>query len=693
MLHDLLTTIQWYAPIFFVGIFAFIFLAPVFDKFYDRGYAFSKIIGLTVFSFVVFLLSFIKVARFNAFNIYFIFIILILLLLNRGYAEKLKNAFDLVKQKYKILIFEEVLFVFALFFWAYLRALRPELNTLEKFMDFGFINSIMRTDFMPPQDMWLAGHPINYYYYGHYLTAFLTKLSFLKANVTFNLMVATLFAFAFSLTFSFTSNLIFLTYKKIKPAIAGGLMSAFFIIFAGNLQTIIFSTILPILKKIGLFHGEIGQYWYPQATRYIGYMPPVSDKTIHEFPAYSFIVSDLHGHVLDIPFVLTALVLIYLFILHADNFKNKIITCILLGITLAIIFMTNTWDAPALIVLGVVAAVIPGLIKRDNRSLISNLFTFACFSYIGFFIFIIPFMTKFQFFSHGIGLATHHTPLYQFLVLWGFFILCLLIFQIIFIQKIYKKKLHDTNFSQIYVFILLIMAFCLTLVPEVIYIKDIYGAEYQRANTMFKFTFEAFIVYSVTIGYVFVYALREIKKKWIRYITVVKLGLVFLCSFIFIFYGVPGYYGKKVKIMTYKYIGLDGTAYLKSENNGEYELLKFLDTIHGQPVVAEAFGDSYSAFNMRSAYTGLPTPVGWYVHEWLWRGQNKIVDDTQKDVTTLYTAEDNTQIKQIIEKYQIKYVIVGSLEYQKFPNLNKKGLESMGKIIFTFDKNEVIKID
>ena len=38
-------------------------------------------------------------------------------------------------------------------------------------------------------------------------------------------------------------------------------------------------------------------YWYPNATRFI-------HNTIHEFPLYSFVVSDLHGHVLDIPIVL-----------------------------------------------------------------------------------------------------------------------------------------------------------------------------------------------------------------------------------------------------------------------------------------------------------------------------------------------------------------------------------------------------
>ena len=41
--------------------------------------------------------------------------------------------------------------------------------------------------------------------------------------------------------------------------------------------------------------------------------------------------------------------------------------------------------------------------------------------------------------------------------------------------------------------------------------------------------------------------------------------------------------------------------------------------------VLEANGDSYSGYERVSAMTGLPTVLGWYVHEWLWR------DDTSDE--------------------------------------------------------------
>ena len=48
-----------------------------------------------------------------------------------------------------------------------------------------------------------------------------------------------------------------------------------------------------------------------RATRYIGYNPDVPDKTIHEFPCYSFVLGDLHAHVVNVMFVLFLTGLLY----------------------------------------------------------------------------------------------------------------------------------------------------------------------------------------------------------------------------------------------------------------------------------------------------------------------------------------------------------------------------------------------
>ena len=64
----------------------------------------------------------------------------------------------------------------------------------EKFMEFAFLNGILRSPYFPPVDPHFAGGYINYYYYGIYLVGYLIKLTGIYAEVAFNLAIPMLFA-------------------------------------------------------------------------------------------------------------------------------------------------------------------------------------------------------------------------------------------------------------------------------------------------------------------------------------------------------------------------------------------------------------------------------------------------------------------------------------------------------------------
>ena len=180
-----------------IGISFFPFTYKIFNNFIDKGYIFSKILGLLFISYSIFVLSSFKLLTFSTINLIIIWTTLFAV-----------QLFILRKQKYelrkhlKIFIFEEFLFLIALIAWSYVRSFSPSIHGLEKFMDFGFINSILRTEYLPPRDMWLTPFSINYYYFGHLFTAVLTKLSQIPSFITFNLMIASLFAFTFTMSFS-----------------------------------------------------------------------------------------------------------------------------------------------------------------------------------------------------------------------------------------------------------------------------------------------------------------------------------------------------------------------------------------------------------------------------------------------------------------------------------------------------------
>ena len=66
-------------------------------------------------------------------------------------------------------------------------------------------------------------------------------------------------------------------------------------------------------RPFGINVGKIDGFFYPDSTRYIGYNPDSTliqgianggDRTIEEFPFYSYLIGDLHAHVVSTMIVL-----------------------------------------------------------------------------------------------------------------------------------------------------------------------------------------------------------------------------------------------------------------------------------------------------------------------------------------------------------------------------------------------------
>ncbi|MBU2577228.1 hypothetical protein KKA69_00165, partial [Patescibacteria group bacterium] len=366
MFSDLGTIVIWWFFVFIIGLGFLPLTRIIFSRFFDKGYLFAKVIGILFSSYLVWLLFSLKILPFFRETILLVLVfgfVINILLTMKG-----KTKFKPSRSLIAIWLGEELMFFTALTAWSLIRGFQPDIQGLEKFMDFGFVNSILRSDFLPPLDIWFAGKSINYYYFGHFIAAFLTKLSGLDAAITYNLMIATLFSFTFSLTFSITGNLFYLLDQEkplnltrfSKPYLIAfaGLTSAFLASLGANLHPAFYNLKMSLFNKP--YCGGSNFYWYPNATRYIGYCPDVEDKTIHEFPSYSFIVSDLHGHVSDIPFVFLFLALIFVLFIYLKEKPQNIldfrfwILHLPIPFVLAIMYMTNQWDFPIyLLALGI----------------------------------------------------------------------------------------------------------------------------------------------------------------------------------------------------------------------------------------------------------------------------------------------------------------------------------------------------
>ena len=699
---DIVFIFQWWFLLFIVSSIFLPLTTYIFSNFFDKGYIFSKILGIAFISYAVLLLGVLKILPFGVPEI--IFILICFAVINLFLIYKHPNILVSVKKSWRVFAFEELLFLSTLIFWSFIRAHQSDIHGLEKYMDFGFVNSILRSSYFPPNDMWFTPHSINYYYFGHLVTAVLTKLSAIPSPVTFNLMLSTIFAFTFTGAFSIGANLIYKlnAIRYTLYATLGGLLSASVVTFSGNIHTI-YTLFKPYANEHPLPFWQLifspasfpNSYWYPNATRFIY-------NTIHEFPLYSFVVSDLHGHVLDIPFVLLTIAILFSLFLKTKlfTFHFSLLT-LLLAFLLAIMYMTNAWDG--ILYFGLMAIVISYLKRKGGNYW--NIGLSLVFIFIGSIFFTLPFSLFFKPFASNIGILCapdflikighlgpfifepdhcQKSPWWQLITLYGFFYFWVIGF------FIFKIKNWVRNFSPSDVFVLILIAFStlLIILPEFVYIKDIYPAHY-RANTMFKLVYQSFIMLSIASGYIIVRIVSSINKKIFAICYLLfTICLIFLV-FLYPYFAINSYYNN---LKTYA--GLNGTDYLKPLYPTDYEAIQWINkNIKGQPVILEAQGDSYTDYARVSTNTGLPTVLGWTVHEWLWRGTYDIPAPRIEEVKNLYEAKDIELTKQLIKKYDVKLVFIGDLEKQKYLELNERKFKDLGTIIYENGNTKIYKIN
>lgn len=701
---DYIYLLKWFFYFFLVGVSFLPITVSIFSSLKDKGYIFSKIIGSAVISYTIFIAGLLHLLKFSTNSIFLV--LLIFALGNYLFLIKTKTKISFYKtlvKNIRLFVLEEILFLSTLIFWSFIRGNLPDINGLEKFMDFGFLNSILRADYFPPKDMWYSPLSINYYYFGHLITAVYVKMSSIPSTISYNLMISTLFALTFTTSFSIGLN-IFDSGKRIVKALIAGVFSAFFVSFAGNLTTIysFFKPYMPADHPIPFWKLQFlpfnfpNDYWYPNATRFIPF-------TIHEFPIYSFVVSDLHGHVLDIPFVL--LTIVYCFTLLNKKgvyFYDLIIYSFLLSI----MYMTNAWDGVIYFLLFTIALLYISIYLKGRKikNLYESLKNLAVI-FVGFIAFSVPFSLNFKPFVSGIGVLcapkfltdigrigpflfeVNHcqkSPVWQLALLYG----CFYFFVFSFLIFLKYKKNYKATKTDHFVLILILLSTILIIIPEFLYIKDIYPLHY-RANTMFKLAYESFIMLSISSGFIAIKLLIEIKNHITRLLFFVISLFTIILVFVYPFFAITSYY-RNLK----SYNGLDGLKYLSKDYPEDYKLINWLNNnIKNQPVVLEANGDSYTNYARISANTGMPTVLGWTVHEWLWRGTYNIVAPRISDVQILYTSNDIKTVSNLIRKYKISYIVVSGLEKEKYPNLTENVFNKVGNIIYQNKQTKLYKIN
>ena len=569
--------------------------------------------------------------------------------------------------------------------------------------------------------------------------------------------------------------------KRKGVNILAGLLTAFLVTMAGNMQTIYAFTrgytgdppaggVKPFwelwwnigeIGGIGAIWGKIGEgmnsYWYANATRFIPF-------TIHEFPGYSFVVSDVHGHVLSIPFVLLAIAILITMSLRgvpphrrddAAIFNNRLLrrtnglamtNIVFYGFLVGVLLMTNALDGPIYFGLLAVVLGVKSLKSKVQSWKIWGVSMVVVMFVAG--ITSLPFLWHFKSFVTGLAVncppaflantkigpllfegveKCQISPFWMWWLLWGFFVYCgvgMIVTKLSFrppSRNPVKKEwipgqARDDKTVEKVLFIFFVFALALVIVPEFFYFKDIYPMHF-RSNTMFKLGYEAFILFSIVAGYTIAMSLGgvpslsrddaaiPVKTRLLRRKNGLAMTLMFLIFLlpqlvlvsIFPIFAVRSYFNG---LKTYE--GIYGFNWMMREYPTDYLAIQWLNNQNVKcqmpnakcenPVIVEADGDSYTDYARFSAFTGIPTVIGWPVHEWLWRGGYDVVAPRREEVRQIYESNDLTFTQSVLKKYSVRYIVVGALERQKYKSLQETKFALLGNEVFRSGRTVVYHV-
>ncbi|MFO7966513.1 MAG: DUF2298 domain-containing protein [Archaeoglobaceae archaeon] len=644
-----------------IGFLALPLVSFLTKDFKEGGQFFSKQLGLVVIVLTAWGLSSLKVIGFGLsiyFGVLFLAILSFLVFRYRGLSLNREN------------VFIELVFLSAFMVAIFYLMHKPEIyfSYSEDFMDFAFLNSILGTEYFPPVDPWFAGHDLNYYYFGHLISAVLIKLSGIEPQIGYNLAVAAFYSMAVQTAFGVGHNLVGRKLYGLVTVVLTLVMG----FISGLFQLLAFlwgSNVLQYESFTGNFSEWVFNFDFSSANRII-------PDTLELYPSFTFLQGDLHAHFMSLAFQLAfiglCLAVYRRFNLYTFSFALIFsLFFIRLDIwsfpTYFILLMATAYFATRnRVFLLVLAAIGAAFLVTLNTELIgfvdqrTELLAFLQIFPLFFFVLLAyVFFTPEWRSARMLGILA---ALFLIVLIVGFIIGFQLAFLLVLVGfLLYQLLSEKAGFPAVVAATaLLLVLFC-----ELFFINDSYTDPHERLNTVMKFYLQVWVLWGVASAFF----LSRARNKAVIAVAVFLIAASTIHPVLTSFTMPNSDYMGYTENLT-----LNGMEWLQEQHPGEYNAIKWLDNKSG--VVLEAPGEVYQYSSRVSTFTGLPTLVGWKSHEKMWGKNWETINEREEAAQDIYLKNSY----EIMEKYNVKYIFFGEVEYKRYGSIELGPSENLQEV-------------
>ncbi len=553
-----------------------------------------------------------------------------------------------------------VLGVFLLFLAV--RASNPAVWWGEKPMDLTFLEAFLHAGTWPPGEPWMAGMPLHYYYLGDALGAALLLASGVGAAVGYNLLAALLPALAAGVLAGL--GLALARRRGPLAAVAGPAI----VLLSGNLA---WPFLLGLLRE-----GRWFDAWWATSRVIPGF-------AIDEYPLWTALFADLHAHFLALPVLAAALGWGWLALRPGQ--RRPLFPALVTGVLAGALVATNPWDVPVM-----TAALATGLLATRRRGLrFTALVAAAGVAAVVAAPFLVELAAWLRAGAGGAGILLNrgeHAPAWavlehmgQFLVPLGVAALAVLgrrawLGAVAAAAAAGAGAALGSGAAAAGLGSMALLAAAATVVRghrlRLAFLLGALGSAViaacelvtvmDRMNTLFKFYGGAWLLLGGGLVLLLLASAGRVgRAAWLAW---APLGAVAALALPL---GVAQ--GVLQPRTASPRPALDGEAYLERHDPSTAWLAGTLAAA-ARPgdVVAEAAGPSYQEYTRIAMHTGLPTVVGW---EWHLRQRGQPAEEIaarERDLETLYRPGDPAARRAVLDRYRVRWVVVGSLERERY---------------------------